>query len=261
MKRSAFLGLLAASSLTVLAATNETDVTWDKENSPYAKAIRAGEAEDWGRFRYWVEMISENERDSRIKGWLSQLANKGNPPVAKDEMSPRTKKDESPIAESVKPKLSATTRKTYVGPLGTYVVKRGDTIGKIAYIHGITIRLLKEINGLKGDTLKVGQRFLVPADVTAKCQVRIAAFKKIGIKRNHTLVKEYISVDLTKALPDGISQYSYYKGNGVFDLLLCSEVASDEMFHVKVTSRDLTAAMDVFVQFQEGSKDMEVEVK
>ena len=115
---------------------------------------------------------------------------------------------------------------------------------------------------MKKDTLKVGQKFLVPANITSKYQVRIAAYTKgKGVNSNGVSVKEYVSVDLAKMLPDGISQYRYYKGNGVFDLILCSEAASDEMFHVKVSSRNMTAAKDVFVQFQEGARTIEVEVK
>lgn len=256
MKRSAFLGLLAASSLTVLAATNETDVTWDKENSPYAKAIRAGEAEDWGRFRYWVEMIPENERDSRIRNWMSQLEKKNKPPRTEEKNPPVHKTETAPES-------SGSIRKSYVGSVTEYVGKSGDSLVVIAYRHGIALRPFKEINGLRDDRLRVGQKFWVPVNVKSKCQVRIAAYTTgKGVSSNRALVnKEYVSVDPAKTLTGGISQYRYYRGNGVFDLLLCSEAASDEMFNVKVTSQNLTATTDVFVQFQEGTRTIEVEVK
>ena len=151
------------------------------------------------------------------------------------------------------------TNGAYIGPVKEYVVQSGDTVGRIAYEHGIAIRPFKEINGLRDDSLRVGQKFWVPVNVESKCQVRVSAYTQKD--SNRIVVKEYVSVDLAKTLPEGISQYRYYKGNGVFDWLLCSEDASDEMFHVKVTSQDLTATTDVFVQFQEGTRSIEVEVK
>ena len=56
----------------------------------------------------------------------------------------------------------------YTGATKEYVVKGGDTLGAIAYGNGITIRQLKAMNGLSGDTLKVGQKLKVPAEKVAK---------------------------------------------------------------------------------------------
>ena len=56
----------------------------------------------------------------------------------------------------------------YTGATKEYVVKGGDTLGAIAYGHGINIRQLKALNGLSGDTLKVGQKLKVPAEKVAK---------------------------------------------------------------------------------------------
>ena len=73
-KRKPLLGISFLFVFTQFAATNEMVIARDGQNTPYARAIRAGEVKDWERFRYWVGMIPENERDSRIKEWRSLLA-------------------------------------------------------------------------------------------------------------------------------------------------------------------------------------------
>ena len=54
--------------------------------------------------------------------------------------------------------------KPYGGPTKEYVVKGGDSLGKIALASGISIRALKELNGLKKDNVRVGQKLKVPAE-------------------------------------------------------------------------------------------------
>ena len=59
--------------------------------------------------------------------------------------------------------------KAYTGPTKTYKVRSGDSLGKIAYESGITIRALKDMNKLSKDSIRVGQELLVPAEkVVAK---------------------------------------------------------------------------------------------
>ena len=46
---------------------------------------------------------------------------------------------------------------------GTYVVRRGDTLGKIAQARGISLNRLMSANGLSGrSTIYPGQRLLIP---------------------------------------------------------------------------------------------------
>ncbi|MBO7130577.1 MAG: LysM peptidoglycan-binding domain-containing protein, partial [Fibrobacterales bacterium] len=54
--------------------------------------------------------------------------------------------------------------KPYTGPTKEYVVKGGDSLGKIAYANGITIKCLKEMNGLKSNNIRIGQKLKVPAE-------------------------------------------------------------------------------------------------
>lgn len=49
-------------------------------------------------------------------------------------------------------------------PDGTYVVKSGDYLGKIADKHNTTVQKLREVNGLTSDRIRVGQRLKLPAN-------------------------------------------------------------------------------------------------
>lgn len=44
----------------------------------------------------------------------------------------------------------------------TYTVRSGDTLGKIAAAHRVSVTALKRSNGLKGDVVRVGQRLKIP---------------------------------------------------------------------------------------------------
>ena len=70
-------------------------------------------------------------------------------------------------AKAAPAKASKKTYTPYTGVTKEYVVKNGDTLGGIAYGNGINIRQLKELNGLSGDALKVGQRLKIPAGSAA----------------------------------------------------------------------------------------------
>ena len=59
---------------------------------------------------------------------------------------------------------------SYSGATKEYVVVSGDTLGKIPYGNGINIRQLKEMNGLKENTIYVGQKLKIPADGKAAAQ-------------------------------------------------------------------------------------------
>lgn len=46
----------------------------------------------------------------------------------------------------------------------TYVVQKGDTLGKIAIKHGVSLMQLKSYNGLSKDLILVGQKLKIPSD-------------------------------------------------------------------------------------------------
>ena len=86
-------------------------------------------------------------------------------------------------AAPAKPAVRAGVKKAYApysGATKEYVVKSGDTLGAIAYSNGINIRQLKELNGLKKDGLRVGQKLKIPSEkvVAPKAPAKAAAEKK-----------------------------------------------------------------------------------
>lgn len=81
-------------------------------------------------------------------------------------------------AASAKSARSSKAFTPYTGATREYVVKSGDTLGAVAYGNGINIRQLKELNGLTGDALKVGQKLKVPeAPVAGKSAQKPAQAK------------------------------------------------------------------------------------
>ena len=57
----------------------------------------------------------------------------------------------------------AETAPTSAGPAGTYTIKSGDTLGKIAKAHGLSIKALKAANHLKSDRIVAGEKLKLPA--------------------------------------------------------------------------------------------------
>lgn len=53
-------------------------------------------------------------------------------------------------------------RPAYTGSCKTYVVEGGDTLSLIAQAFNTKVSILKDINNLRSDALRVGQKLLVP---------------------------------------------------------------------------------------------------
>ena len=72
---------------------------------------------------------------------------------------------------------------SYKGATKEYVVASGDSLGKIAYSNGITIKCLKEMNGLKKNSIRVGQKLKVPAEkpvATVKAEPKKESVKPVA---------------------------------------------------------------------------------
>jgi LysM repeat protein len=62
-----------------------------------------------------------------------------------------------------KPSAPATVqKKVVVGPHREYVVQSGDTLSLISEAFGTTVAKIKEMNGLKNDNLRIGQKLMLP---------------------------------------------------------------------------------------------------
>ena len=57
---------------------------------------------------------------------------------------------------------SVETRKIVIGPHQEYTVQSGDTLSLIAQAFNTSVSKIKEMNGLKGDNLRVGQKLNLP---------------------------------------------------------------------------------------------------
>lgn len=44
----------------------------------------------------------------------------------------------------------------------SYTVKAGDSLGQIAVRHGVSLELLRKVNGISGDRIRAGQKLLLP---------------------------------------------------------------------------------------------------
>lgn len=53
---------------------------------------------------------------------------------------------------------------TYSGPYIEYVVEGGDTLTVIAKAFNTTVQKIKDMNGLKNDNLRIGQKLNIPKD-------------------------------------------------------------------------------------------------
>ncbi len=82
---------------------------------------------------------------------------------------PSVKPPAAKPAAAAKP-AKASTYKPYAGATKDYEVKHGDTLGHIAVASGISVRALKDLNGLEKDALNVGMVLKIPAEkqVSAK---------------------------------------------------------------------------------------------
>lgn len=54
------------------------------------------------------------------------------------------------------------TKKVVIGPHQEYTVQSGDTLSLIAQAFNTSVGKIKEMNGLKGDNLRIGQKLNLP---------------------------------------------------------------------------------------------------
>lgn len=111
----------------------------------------------------------------------------------------------------------------------TYIVMRGDTLGRIASNHGISVGDLKRANNLSGDLIHVGQMLAVPNVSSAKdllthvrakterINVRTSNWKRIVV--HHSAIKYgnaeiYDRAHRQRNMKNGLA-YHFVIGNGI----------------------------------------------
>jgi nucleoid-associated protein YgaU len=101
----------------------------------------------------------------------SAPSNKPNPVVARREAEPpqiavaepRPSPTVSPPKLKPKPVVAKPKPKPKPKPkLVKYSVKKGDSLGKIASRHGISLSALRRANGMTGDLIRPGQSLTIP---------------------------------------------------------------------------------------------------
>lgn len=126
------------------------------------------------RFNIKIDAIKAN--NPQIKKDVVRLGQKIKLPGNVD-VGDQTVPEGSFAKAPAKPK---TPYKAYSGATKEYVVKNGDSLGAIALTSGISVRQLKEMNGLSKDMIRVGQKLKVPA---AKVEKKTPAAAKTVEKK------------------------------------------------------------------------------
>lgn len=93
-------------------------------------------------------------------GALTRNASGSQPAVS----SPAAESQPSPALKQAPPVVAQAPRKAPADPPRYYVVRRGDSLSEIAASHQVSLRALKQTNGLRrSDLIYPGQRLRLPA--------------------------------------------------------------------------------------------------
>ncbi len=107
----------------------------------------------------------------------------------------------------------------------TYVVRKGDTLSRIAKRYGTSVQELKKSNRLKSDLIRIGQKLTVPSinaqvaavrKSTAKIKLNREKWKYIVVHHSatpHGNAKSYDRVDRRHGMENGLA-YHFVIGNG-----------------------------------------------
>lgn len=120
--------------------------------------------------KYNVKMSAIYALNPSIKGDKIMIGQKLKLPAGIEVGEQKAPEQAKPAKKAYQP---------YSGPTKEYVVKAGDTLGAIAYGNGINIRQLKELNGLSGDVVRIGQKLKIPADGKPAAPAEKAAPAKV----------------------------------------------------------------------------------
>ena len=143
--------------------------------------------------RYNIKIDAIKANNPQIKNNVIRLGQKlklpgkvdvGEQTVPAGAIASKPAKKASPAAAV---KKDAAPAKAYTGATKDYVVKNGDTLGGIAIASGLTVRQLKELNGLSKDMIRVGQKLKVPASKVEKKAASPAPDKKVAEKKADTV--------------------------------------------------------------------------
>lgn len=107
--------------------------------------------------RYNIKLDSIRRANPGVKGDVIRVGQKLELPGTVDVGDAPAPSATAASAGSSKPFVP------YTGETKEYTVQKGDVLGIIARRHGCTVRQLKELNGMKNDTVYLGKKMKVPA--------------------------------------------------------------------------------------------------
>lgn len=81
----------------------------------------------------------------------------------------------NPYAGIVQPTATTTPKVSSGSGQGTYIVKKGDILSRIARQYGVKVADIKAANGLTSDTIREGQKLIIPGKAAAAPAKKIEA--------------------------------------------------------------------------------------
>jgi len=104
-------------------------------------------------------IMSANNLGKNHKIYVGQSLIIPKPGLAAAEQAPAKASQNSAIA-----KAEIKSSSTEKNPVKTYTVKKGDTLGKIAQKHGVTVSALKRANSLRHNVIYAGRKLKIPGN-------------------------------------------------------------------------------------------------
>lgn len=109
----------------------------------------------------------------------------------------------------------------------TYRIQKGDTLNKIARLHGVTVSELKRLNGLRSDAIQAGRELKIPVTTLGSVAEVAALTRKLSIPLapwsmvvgHHSAIEQgnaaiYHRGHLQRGMKNGLA-YHFVIGNGI----------------------------------------------
>ena len=160
------------------------------------------------------------------------------------------------VGEQTKPVVAPVNKpkvvkeyKPYVGPTKDYTIKNGDSLGVIAKRNGISVRQLKELNGLSSDVIRVGKTLKGPAEKVAAPAPAVAvaaAPKKEAPKAaaKPVAAKPVVAAPVVEATPAVVEQATETKAEDAAPTVVPETSKAGEdgaLTHVVAEGEDITS--------------------
>lgn len=195
--------------ILIIKNTNTEDI----HNEKYVHVVAQGDTLSEIGAKYGIS-VKDIKSFNRLKNNGLQIGQRLTIPLssnAEEKFAATKRNNQSPTRpngknkkESQSPKLQQTIK---------YVVNKGDSLSKIAYTFGTSIKKLKDTNNLSGDALKVGQVIKIPYTGKAKFDNNNVNNHPTPISKSYIVKKGDNLYDIAKQL--GLSVQDLKNENGL----------------------------------------------